>query len=110
MAYKTTLTALADPTRRAILARLRRRPYGVGELARAVDVTQPAASQHLAVLRRARLVSSRHVGTRHIYQVNLNGLEPLRAYLESFWDEVLTAYAGGTTRSRRAGRHFAKRS
>ncbi len=104
MAYIDTLSALADPTRRAILARLRRRPHGVGELARAVDVTQPAASQHLAVLRRARLVRSRREGTRHIYRVDLGGLEPLRAYLESFWDEVLTAYAGGKRRPRRAGR------
>jgi len=97
MSYGSALVALADPTRRAILARLRRRPYGVGELARAVDITQPAASQHLAVLRQARLVRGRHEGTRHIYQLDRNGLAPLRAYLESFWDEVLQAYAGGPT-------------
>jgi DNA-binding transcriptional ArsR family regulator len=101
MNYETTLTALADPTRRAILARLRRRPHAVGELARAVSVTQPAASQHLAVLRKARLVRSRQEGTRSIYTVVPEGLEPLRAYLESFWDDVLLAYAGTSRVGRR---------
>ena len=109
MAYEATLTALADPTRRAILARLRRRPHAVGELARAVSVTQPAASQHLAVLRRAHLVRSRQEGTRSIYTVVPEGLESLRAYLESFWDDVLMAYAGAsgipnTSRGRRGPR------
>jgi DNA-binding transcriptional ArsR family regulator len=93
MTYATTLEALADPTRRAIFDRLRKRPHAVGELARAVAVTQPAASQHLAVLRRARLVRSQREGTRNIYSTNPAGLAPLRAYLESFWDDVLTAYA-----------------
>ncbi len=102
MAYETTLTALADPTRRAMLARLRRRPHAVGELARAVSVTQPAASQHLAVLRRARLVRSRQDGTRSIYTVVPEGLDSLRAYLESFWDDVLLAYAGTSRLGRRS--------
>jgi len=94
MGYSTALTALADPTRRAIFERLRRRPHAVGELARAARVTQPAASQHLAVLRKARLVSSKHEGTRRIYKVDFAGLVSLRAYLDSFWDDVLDAYAG----------------
>jgi DNA-binding transcriptional ArsR family regulator len=101
MAYANALIALADPTRRAMFERLRRRPHAVGELARALDVTQPAVSQHLAVLREARLVRSRHEGTRHIYKIDFAGLASLRAYLDSFWDDVLEAYAAGPRPGRR---------
>ncbi len=100
MAYSTALSALADPTRRAIFERLRRRPRAVGELARAVAVTQPAVSQHLAVLRKARLVRSRQEGTRRIYTVDFAGLVSLRDYLDSYWDDVLDAYAGRRRRPR----------
>ena len=59
MTYAKSLHALADPTRRRLSERLRRRPHTVGELARAVRITQPAVSQHLRVLRAARLVTDR---------------------------------------------------
>lgn len=87
--------ALADPTRRALFERLRRRPHTVGELARLASVSQPAVSQHLGVLRLARLVRARHEGTRRYYQATPEGLAPLRAWVESMWDDVLTAYARG---------------
>ena len=74
--------------------RLRRRPHGVTELARALSVSQPAASQHLRVLRRARLVRDRKDGTRRIYSATPEGLEALRTWLDAMWDDVLTAYAG----------------
>ena len=93
MTYSQALTALADPTRRALYDRLRRRPYAVGELARALAVTQPAVSQHLSVLRNARLVRMRREGTRRIYAPDPAGLEPLRRYVEALWDDVLRAYA-----------------
>jgi DNA-binding transcriptional ArsR family regulator len=93
MTYSQALTALADPTRRALYDRLRRRPYAVGELARALAVTQPAVSQHLSVLRRARLVRVRREGTRRIYAPDPAGVEPLRRYVEALWDDVLQAYA-----------------
>src|SRR3954464_872448 len=93
MAYDTVLTALADPTRRTIFERLRRRSYTVGELAEHVGIRQPTATQHLRVLRRARLVRDRREGTRRYYSASLDGLQELRAYLESLWDDVLTAYA-----------------
>jgi len=89
-----TLTALADPTRRRLYARLRRRPHAVGELARALAVSQPAVSQHLRVLRRARLVRERREGTRTIVSASPEGLTALRTYLDSLWDDVLAAYAG----------------
>lgn len=93
MSYSSSLAALADPTRRRLLDRLRRRPHAVGELARALGVTQPAVSQHLAVLTRARLVRSRPDGRRRIYRPDPAGIEALRAYLDRMWDDVLAAYA-----------------
>jgi DNA-binding transcriptional ArsR family regulator len=92
MAYQVALTALADPTRRQIFEILRLGPKSVGELAKDLPVSRPAVSQHLKVLKEARLVSETQHGTRHIYRVDLKGLEGLRNYLESFWDDVLGAF------------------
>lgn len=97
MSYGTTLAALADPTRRGIYERIRRRPHAVGELARALDVTQPAVSQHLRVLRSARLVRVRREGTRRIYTADTEGLAELRRYVEQMWDDVLAAFAAGAS-------------
>lgn len=93
MTHAKTLAALADPTRRRMFDRLRRRPRTVGELARLARVSQPAASQHLQVLRRARLVTLRRAGTRHFYCANPAGLVALRRYVESLWADALRAYA-----------------
>ena len=93
MSYEETLVALADPTRRAVFERLRRRPHTVGELARLARVSQPAVSQHLRVLRAARLVTHESQGTRRQYRASREGLEELRVWLESMWDDVLAAYA-----------------
>jgi DNA-binding transcriptional ArsR family regulator len=93
MTYQTALLALADPTRRRLYERLRRRSHTVGELARFARVTQPAVSQHLRVLRDARLVADRREGTRRYYRASPEGLAELRRYLESLWDDVLAAYA-----------------
>ena len=64
----------------------------MGELARALPISQPAVSQHLKVLREARLVDLRRDGTRHIYRVSQEGLQELRCYVESFWGDVLAAF------------------
>ena len=93
MTYGAALTALADPTRRAIFERLRRTPRTVGELARLGKLSQPGVSQHLRVLRDARLVTHVQDGTRRFYRADPRGLEALRRYVESYWDDVLTAYA-----------------
>lgn len=94
MTYGNVLVALADPTRRAIFERLRRRPHTVGELADLAEVRQPTVTQHLHVLRRARLVTDRREGTRRYYSASREGLAALRRYVESLWDDVLAAYAG----------------
>ncbi len=91
--YQTDgLTALADPTRRAIFERLADEPRAVGDLASELPVSRPAVSQHLKVLKDARLVVDRPVGTRRIYQVDPNGVGELRAYLDQFWSKALAAY------------------
>jgi DNA-binding transcriptional ArsR family regulator len=95
VAYGVTLGALADPTRRRLYERLRRGPRTVTALAGDLGVSQPAVSQHLTVLRRARLVTHRREGTRRFYQARQDGLADLRRYLESLWDDVLAAYAAG---------------
>jgi DNA-binding transcriptional ArsR family regulator len=97
MSYGITLTALADPTRRRLYDRLRRRPHTVGELAKLAKVSQPAVSQHLKVLSGARLVSVRPEGARRYYQATPGGLAELRAWVDSMWDDVLTAYARDTS-------------
>ena len=91
--YRTDgLNALGDPTRRAIFERLADGPRAVGELAGELPVSRPAVSQHLRVLKEARLVVDRQVGTRRIYQLDPDGLERLRAYLDHFWDQALAGY------------------
>jgi DNA-binding transcriptional ArsR family regulator len=86
------LTALGDPTRRAIFERLAEQPLPVGELARDLPVSRPAVSQHLKVLKEARLVRDQPAGNRRIYQVDPEGLATLRNYLDHFWDQALAAY------------------
>ena len=85
-------TALGDPTRREIFERLADRPRAVGELASELPVSRPAVSQHLKVLKDARLVIDQRVGTRRIYQLDPDGLGALRAYLDHFWDQALAGY------------------
>lgn len=86
------LSALGDPTRRAIFERLGRRPQAVGELARELPVSRPAVSQHLRVLKDAGLVTDRAAGTRRIYELDQTGITALRAYLDQFWNQALTAF------------------
>jgi DNA-binding transcriptional ArsR family regulator len=85
-------TALGDPTRRAIFERLAGRPRAVGELAGELPVSRPAVSQHLKVLKDARLVIDHPAGARRIYQLDTVGLEALRGELEQFWNKALVAY------------------
>ncbi len=86
------IAALGDPTRRTIFERLAERPQAVGELARELPVSRPAVSQHLKVLKTAELVLDRPVGNRRIYQLNPEGVDALRAYLDRFWNNALAAY------------------
>jgi DNA-binding transcriptional ArsR family regulator len=93
------LSALYDPTRRAVLERLREGPRPVGEIARGLPVTRPAVSQHLKVLKEAGLVTDRSEGTRRIYSIDPKGLGVMRAWLDQFWDSALSAFAAEVERS-----------
>jgi len=93
--------ALHDPTRRAVLERLREGPRPVGEIARGMPVTRPAVSQHLKVLKDAGLVSDRSEGTRRIYYIDPKGLGAMRAWLDQFWEAALTAFAAEIERSKK---------
>ena len=93
------ISALADPTRRAVLEKLRDGPRPVGEIARDLPVSRPAVSQHLKVLKDAGLVGDRSVGTRRIYYIDPKGLGAMRAWLDQFWESALAAFAAEVERS-----------
>jgi DNA-binding transcriptional ArsR family regulator len=86
------LDALGDPTRRAVFLRLRGGARSVTDISRGMKVSRPAVSQHLRVLKDARLVSKRAEGTRRLYAVDPRGLESLRDWLDTFWDTALLAF------------------
>lgn len=91
MSLEQALQAIAEPRRREILRLIRREERTVGDIADQFDVTRPAISQHLRVLKEAGLVSERREGTRRFYRAQPEGLAELRAYLEGFWDQRLEA-------------------
>ncbi|MCX9079562.1 MAG: metalloregulator ArsR/SmtB family transcription factor [Candidatus Methanoperedens sp.] len=87
------LIALSDPTRRAILEKLRQGPRAVGEIASGMPVSRPAVSQHLKVLKESGLVAETRAGTRHYFVLAPAGLGELRAYLDGLWGDALAAFA-----------------
>ena len=86
------LDALGDATRRAILERLLRGPLSVGKLAEDFPISRPAISQHLRVLKEAKLVVDRSRGTRRLYALNPEAFDSLRAYFDQFWNQALIAF------------------
>jgi DNA-binding transcriptional ArsR family regulator len=84
--------AIAEPQRRAILTLLKGRERPVGDLARALRMTQPRASKHLRVLREVGLVHVREDGQQRLYGVNASGLKPVHDWVAGFeqlWNERL---------------------
>ncbi len=96
--YAAVFTALSNPTRLRIFEALRTRPLPVGEVAAGLPVSRPAVSQHLKVLESAGLVRVEPRGTRRLYGIRREGLEGLRAYLEGFWSDALSAYGAEINR------------
>lgn len=86
------LDALGDPTRRTVFKRVRGGARSVQEIADGMDVSRPAVSQHLSVLKAARLVTDRAEGTRRFYGVDARGIEAVREWLDGFWDRSLVAF------------------
>jgi DNA-binding transcriptional ArsR family regulator len=83
---EAALKAIAEPRRRQILSLVRDEELSAGEIASHFDVTRPAVSQHLNVLKEAGLVSERRNGTRRLYRVRPEGLSDLKDFFEEFWD------------------------
>jgi DNA-binding transcriptional ArsR family regulator len=86
---EAALKAIAAPRRRQILTLVRDGELSAGEIAAHFDVTRPAVSQHLNVLKEAGLVSERRNGTKRLYRMRPEGLIPVRSFLERFWDDRL---------------------
>src|ERR1700744_1239560 len=87
------LSALGDPTRRAIFERLAETPRPVGRLSEGLPVTRSAVSQHLKILKEAGLVKDISEGTRRIYQLGPRGIGAMREWREQFWSEALENFA-----------------
>lgn len=83
---EAALKAIAEPRRRDILRLVLGDEMTAGEIASRFDVTRPAISQHLKVLREAGLVEERRDGTRRFYRASPEGLAGLKEFLDSFWE------------------------
>jgi len=90
---EATFSALADPTRRAVLDLLRQGSRPAGQIAKAFPVSRPAISKHLGLLRRAHLVQERREGRHRLYQLNPEPLRAVDSWLEQYrllWQTSLT--------------------
>ena len=83
------LRALADPHRREILRLVQRGELPAGQIAARFDITQQAVSQHITVLKKAGLLAERRDGTRRLYSLRTESLQPLRSLLDEFWPDAL---------------------
>jgi DNA-binding transcriptional ArsR family regulator len=101
---EAALKAIAEPRRRRILTLVRDEELSAGEIAAHFEVTRPAISQHLTVLKEAGLVSERRNGTRRLYQARPEGLAELKTFLDGFWDERLDALRREAERKERSKR------
>jgi DNA-binding transcriptional ArsR family regulator len=99
------LRALADGTRRQILALVWRNERTAGEIASAFAMTRPGVSQHLTVLRESELVFVRREGVRRFYRANQKAMAQLRAELGAFWDDRLVQLKDAAESAGRKGRH-----
>src|SRR4051795_3788559 len=104
---EAALKAIAEPRRRAILGLVREEELSAGEIASHFDVTRPAISQHLSVLKEAGLVNERRNGTRRLYRARPEGLVELKAFLDELWGERLEALKREAEREERKthGKH-----
>ncbi len=93
MTYEDTITALADPTRRDIIDRLRGGALPVAAIAQDMPISRPAVSQHLRVLSDAGLLTVTPSGNKRLYAIAPDGVDDLRRYLDSLWDDALDAFA-----------------
>ena len=88
---EAVLKAIAEPRRRAILTLVSDTELPAGFIASHFDITRPAVSQHLSVLKEAGLLTERRDGTRRLYRARPEGLRELRSFLDEFWSDRLEA-------------------
>jgi DNA-binding transcriptional ArsR family regulator len=96
--------AIGEPRRREILRLIQSRELSAGEIASRFDVTRPAISQHLTVLKAAGLVSERREGTRRLYRARPEGLAELRSFLDGFWEGRLERLKVAAEQEQKRGR------
>jgi DNA-binding transcriptional ArsR family regulator len=101
---QAAIQAISEPRRREILRLVQDRQLAAGEIAARFDVTRPAISQHLTVLKNAGLVSERREGTRRLYRARPEGLAELRSFLDGFWDDRLDRLKLAAEEEDRSGR------
>jgi DNA-binding transcriptional ArsR family regulator len=92
MNSQLAFNALGDPTRRVIFEKLQHRPMAVVDIADGLPISRPAVSQHLKVLKEARLINLRTVGNNNIYELNREGIIAMRNYLDQFWDDAFANF------------------
>jgi DNA-binding transcriptional ArsR family regulator len=105
---QTAIQALAEPRRREILQLIRDRELTSGQIASGFEISRPAISQHLGVLKEAGLVSERRDGTRRFYRARPEGLKELKEFLEGFWSfglQQLKREAEAEERNKRGSRN-----
>ena len=88
---ETVLKAIAEPRRQEILRLIWQRERAAGDVAAHFDISRPAISKHLRILKQAGLLAERRVGTQRLYRARPERLADARRFLESFWDEGLAA-------------------
>jgi len=92
MTYEDAIAALADPSRRAIVDRLRAGALPVGAIATGLPISRPAVSQHLRVLSDAGLLTVTCAGNRRLYALSPQGVAALRRYLDTLWDDAMACF------------------
>jgi DNA-binding transcriptional ArsR family regulator len=103
------IRAIAEPNRRRILKLVSGGELSAGEIASRFEITRPAVSQHLTVLREAGLVAERRDGTKRLYSLRPEGFADLRSFLEAFWEEGLERLKR-TAEAEEKGRHRGRRA
>jgi DNA-binding transcriptional ArsR family regulator len=101
---EAALRAIADPRRRRILELVADEERSAGEIASRFEITRPAISQHLTVLKGAGLLSERREGTRRLYSVRPEGLDELREFLDGFWGGGLDRLKAAAEQAERESR------
>ena len=84
--------ALGNPIRREMIRLIAKEPKTVGELSMVLPISRPAVSKHMKLLQDAKLVTHKSVGTQNLFELDKQGFEDARDWIEEFWDDALTRF------------------